>query len=233
MAELLYMDDSYLKEFAARVSKSGEGKVFLDRTAFYPQGGGLPSDKGEIIWDGKEFPVMDVRKEDGDVAHYLDAEIPEGAEVVGRIDWDFRYMIMRMHTTAHILSSLINSRTGALITGNQIGYDKSRIDFNLEKFDREIMEEIVNEANSLIEKGAPVRVYYLPRDEALKVPGMVRLAGRLPPSVQRLRIVEIEGIDTQADGGPHVRDISEIGKVVFLKAENKGKNNRRMYFTLQ
>lgn len=200
MAKALYMDDSYIREFEANVTKSVDGKIFLDRTAFYPWGGGLPSDRGVVVLDGNEFPVIDVRKEEGDIAHYIEGEIPEGSTVRGEIDWDFRYRIMKMHTTAHMLSALINERTGALITGNQIGYEKSRIDFNLPDFDKEFMKQLIEEANSLIEKGAEVKVYYMPREEALKLPGMVKLAGKLPPSVKELRIVEIEGIDRQADG---------------------------------
>ncbi len=233
MAEILYMNDSYLKEFTAKVLKSENGKLFLDRTAFYPVGGGLPCDRGLIIWNSREFPVKDIRKEDGDVAHYIEGEIPASEEIIGKIDWDFRYRIMRMHTSAHILSALINKKTGGLITGNQIGYEKSRIDFNLENFDKSFMASLVDEANQLIAKGAPVHVKYMDREEALKLPGMVKLAGKLPPAVKTLRIVEIEGIDTQADGGPHVADAKEIGKIVMLKAENKGKNNRRLYFTLE
>ncbi len=224
------MDDSYMKEFDATVTRVEGNKVFLDRTAFYPRGGGLVSDTGEI--DGVR--VVEVVKEDGDVAHILkENPFRQGQAVHGKIDWDRRYRVMRMHTTAHILSSIFHSETGALITGNQISPDRSRIDFSIEEFDKEFFIGLIEKANRLVSEGAEVKVYYMPREEALKIPGMVKLAGRLPPSVEKLRIVEIEGIDIQADGGPHVKNIREIGKIVFLKAENKGKTNRRLYFTVE
>ncbi len=233
MTELLYMDDSYLKEFDARVTGSGEGWVTLDRTAFYPRGGGLPCDTGVLAWDGGQARVTRVVKEEGVVKHYVDSGIPEGTSVHGVIDWDRRYRVMRTHTGLHILIAVLNKMAGVLVTGNQIGVEESRVDLNLEKPDRSLVEKAFEKANSIIRKGIEVKIYYLPREEAMKIPGIVKLAKALPPSVERLRIVEIPGVDIQADGGPHVRNTREIGELVFLKLKNKGRNNRRIYFTIK
>ena len=139
---------------------------------------------------------------------------------------------MRMHTSAHLLSSIFLKETGALITGNQIEPEKSRIDFSLENFDRDKMLEHCNKANEAIATNPRVKTYFMKREEALKIPAIIKLAEAAPPNVPELRIVEIEGIDTQADGGPHVRSLGEIGRVEPLKFENKGKSNRRLYFTI-
>lgn len=233
LTELLYMDDSYLKEFDARVTGSGEDWVTLDRTAFYPRGGGLPCDTGVLSWEGGQARVTRVVKEEGLVKHYVDSSIPEGTSVHGVIDWDRRYRVMRTHTGLHILIAVLNKMAGVLVTGNQIGVEESRVDLNLEKPDRSLVEKAFEEANSIIRKGIEVKIYYLPREEAMKIPGIVKLAKALPPSVEKLRIVEIPGVDIQADGGPHVRNTSEIGELVFLKLKNKGRNNRRIYFTIK
>ncbi|MEB3756317.1 MAG: alanyl-tRNA editing protein [Desulfurococcales archaeon] len=231
--KLLYMDDSYLKEFDAEVIDSGENWVVLDQTAFYPRGGGLPCDTGVIKWDSGEARVTRVLKEEGTVRHYLqEGTIPVGTRVHGVIDWDRRYRIMRTHTGLHVLIAVLNKMAGVLVTGNQIGLEESRVDVNLEKPDRSIVEEAISEANNVLRKGIEVKIYYMPREEAMKIPGIVKLANALPPSVDTLRIVEIPGVDIQADGGPHVRNTSEVGEIVFLRLKNKGRNNRRIYFAI-
>ncbi|MCD6590882.1 MAG: alanyl-tRNA editing protein [Candidatus Aenigmarchaeota archaeon] len=239
MERPLYMDDCYLKEFEAKVisvTKGGENKFFvvLDQTAFYPNSGGQPHDTGKLIKNGVEYPVVYVGKFSGQISHEVSKEgLKEGDVVKGVIDWERRFKLMRMHTAAHIISAIFHKETGALITGNQLGVDHSRIDFSLETFDRERMAELFNKANEIVEKDLPVKIYYLPREEAMKIPDVVKLAKALPPNANELRIVEIEGFDVQADGGTHVKLTKEIGKIVFTKAENKGKNNRRVYFTLE
>ena len=140
---------------------------------------------------------------------------------------------MRMHTSAHIVSTLIHERTGALITGNQLGLDKTRIDFNLENFDRDAFDSYLEEANEIIERKLEVSISYMPRNEVLKIPSMVKLAGAFPPNVETLRIVSIGDFDTQADGGTHVRNTSEVGELELVKLENKGATNRRIYYTLK
>ena len=140
---------------------------------------------------------------------------------------------MRMHTSAHILSAVVNGETGALITGNQISPDQSRVDFNLEDFDREKMSHYVEEVNRAVKRELDVKTYFMKREEALANPGFVKLANAMPPSADVLRIVEIGDVDTQADGGVHVKNTREIGRVVGLKTENKGKSNRRLHFTVE
>ena len=227
----LYMTDSYLKEFAASVSKTEGAVVFLDKTAFYPQGGGQPCDMGTMECNGRVLNVVNVTKKDGDIAHHLDGELKEGDKVHCKIDWNRRYRLMRMHTAAHIIDAILYRETGALCTGNQLGIDKSRIDFSLDS-GMEKMKAYIDMANDAVEQGIVVKIYSLQRDEAMKIPGIVKLAAAAPPNVAELRIVEIPGVDIQADGGTQVANTKEIGKIEFLGTENKGKSNRRLYYTL-
>jgi Ser-tRNA(Ala) deacylase AlaX len=228
------MNDSYLKEFKARVVEVLGDGVVLDKTAFHPRGGGLPEDTGTLIKEGREVKVVQVSSEGGRVLHSAPGHgFSVGDTVKGVLDWERRYLIMRMHTGIHALASVFNKRTGALITGNQVNVDKSRLDLNLEKMDRTLIDDVFRETNTELASGRTVKIYYLPREEALKIPGIVKLAEAAPPSVERLRIVEIEGLDIQADGGPHVANTKEVGELVLLKVENKGRNNRRVYFTLE
>jgi len=221
----------YMREFDGKVVSAEGNKVILDQTAFYPRGGGLVSDTG--VLGGVQ--VREVIKENGEVCHLVDdsSGFRVGEVVHGSIDWDRRYRVMKMHTTAHIMCAIVNKETGALITGNQISPDESRIDFNLEQFDREKIADYTKAANEVVARGVEVKSYFMNREEALKVPGLVKLANALPPSVDVLRIVQIGDVDTQADGGVHVGNTREIGEIVVNKAENKGKNNRRLYFSLR
>lgn len=233
MTELLYMKDSYLKEFEATVTKA-EGKiVVLDKTAFYPQGGGVPDDRGKLVAGDKTYYVRLVKKMGDVVIHEVDESgLNIGDKIRGWIDWDRRFMLMRMHTAAHILSAVVNRETGALITGNQIDLDKTRIDFDLETFDREKLGEYLEKANLEISKNQPITVEFLDREKVMQIPNVVKLAGALPPAIRELRIVKIGDVDVQADGGPHVANTSEIGRIEIIDAENRGKNNRRVYFKL-
>lgn len=234
MTELLYMEDCFLKEFDASVVSVEGNLIELDRTAFYPLGGGQPNDTGKIFLDEKEFSVKGVFKKGDKVFHEVDKEgLKPGDRVKGIIDWERRYKLMRMHTAAHLLSEIINRETKALITGNQLGLERSRIDYNLEKFDRDKILECAEKVNEIIKKDLPVKIYFLKREEALKIPNISKLAKFIPPNLPELRIVEIEGVDIQADGGTHVKRLGEIGKIKIVKMENKGKNNRRIYYELE
>lgn len=231
--EALYMKDSYLKEFEAEVAKADGKFIVLQKTAFYPKGGGQPNDTGKITKDGEEYQVVFVGKFDGKISHEVDKEgLKEGDKVKGIINWDRRYRLMRMHTAAHIISKVLENKHGAMITGNELGEERSRIDFSLEEYDPEELKQSIEESNKLIEQGAEVKIEFLPREEAIKIEGISRLAKGLP-DVDTFRIVNIEGIDYSADGGTHVKNIKEIGKMKFLKSENKGKGRRRIYFTLE
>jgi misacylated tRNA(Ala) deacylase len=232
MTELLCLKDAYLKECHAKAVEVTGTQTVFDKTVFYPVGGGLPCDSGTIECNGKIFAVIDVRKKEGKVFHTLNSEgIAVGDECTLKIDWGKRYRVMRMHTAAHVLGATIFENK-ALITGNQIGAEESRFDFSLENFDRQKFSELVKNANAKLASGAEVKVYELPREEAFKIPGVVKLAGALPPSIPVLRIVEIVGIDTQADGGVHVLNTRECGKIEIMRLENKGTKNKRIYFKL-
>ncbi len=234
MTKQLYLEDSYLKECTATVVKMlSPTEAVLDQTIFYARGGGQPSDSGKIIANGNEFLVLEVSKKDGEIIHKIDKEgLSAGMSAKCDVNWERRHKIMRSHTAAHILATVMARDANALITGNQIETDKARFDFALENFDRELMDRTVEAANKEIEKNADVKVYSLPREEAMKIPGIVKLASALPPNIPIFRIVEIVGIDIQADGGTHVKNTSEIGKIKIIKLENKGKDNRRMYFEI-
>jgi misacylated tRNA(Ala) deacylase len=231
MTRRIFWEDMYAREFDARVVSAEGNRVVLDQTAFNPRGGGLVSDTGTL----GSSKVTEVTKEGEEIFHVLEAPpgLKPGDQVHGVLDWDRRFRIMRMHTSAHILSSIVNRETGALITGNQISPDESRVDFNLDNFDRDKMSYYIEKVNEAVGRELDVKTYFMKREEALAKPGFVKLANALPPSVDVLRIVEIGDVDTQADGGVHVGNTREIGKVVGLRAENKGKSNRRMYFTVE
>jgi len=225
----LYWELPYEKNFQAQVHSITGNFLVLDQSIFYPTGGGVSCDSGTI--NGVE--VIESKKGENDSIVHVLAEIPNfktGDVVRGNLNWDRRYKLMKLHTSAHLLSAVIYKKTGSLITGGNIEPDKARLDFNLDLFSREIAQSYVDEANKLIANGSPIKTYFLKREEALKTPGMVKLAEAFPPDVDNLRIVEIDGIDTQADGGLHVKNISEIGQIEIVKTENKGKNNRRLYY---
>ena len=231
MTKKLFWDEPYSREFEARVSEVDGTNVVLDQTLFYPRGGGVACDTGTL--GGAK--VIETTKSEEKILHRLDSQpsFGKGETVSGRVDWERRHGLMRMHTAGHLLSALFFDRANCRITGNQIEVDRSRIDFNLESFDRARIEGYVEEANRLIAKDAPVKTYFLGREEALKMPELVKLAEAAPPVERMLRIVEIEGIDRQADGGLHVARLAEIGRIHLLKLENKGKTNRRLYYGLE
>ncbi|MBN1386076.1 alanyl-tRNA editing protein [Candidatus Woesearchaeota archaeon] len=234
MAKALYMDDSYMKEFDAKVTDADGKNIELDQTAFYPESGGQPADHGKLVKEGVEYMVLHTKKDKGRIVHEVDREgLSVGDEVHGVIDWERRYRLMRSHTAAHVVSGMFSKTTEAKITGNQLGLDKIRIDFNLENFDREVIESLITRSNELIHKNLDIKAYGMPREEVEKNPDMVKLAAGLPPGIKVLRIVEIDGFDSQPDGGTHVRNTSEVGELEILKMENKGASNRRVYIRLK
>jgi Ser-tRNA(Ala) deacylase AlaX len=235
MGEALYLEDSYLRECDAAVLSASGKEAVLDRTVFYPQGGGQPSDTGKLVsQSGAEFRVVSVRKRDGKIVHELgsEAQLAPGEKVKCVIDWERRYRLMRMHTAAHVLGGIMHRELGVLITGNQLEEDKARFDFSMAEFDRAKFEDVVRKANEALADGAELKIYSLPREEAMRIPGVVKLASALPPSIAVLRIVEIPGVDTQADGGTHVKSLKEVGRIGILRLDNKGSENRRIYFNL-
>jgi misacylated tRNA(Ala) deacylase len=234
MTKALFSVDSYLKESHATVVSVKDGKyVTLNQTIFYAKGGGQPHDMGKIIKDNEVYNVVYVGKFSGEISHEVDhVGLQPGDKVHCVLNWERRYKLMRSHTAAHVLAALLNKGTGALITGNQLEEDHVRFDFSLEKFDKTLLEAYLAKANELFGTDVPVKWYELPREEAMKISGVVKMAQAFPPDLPVLRIVEIVGVDKQADGGTHVRNLREIGKVELVKTENKGKNNRRIYFKI-
>lgn len=237
VTELLFQKDSYLRKFEAVVVGLTKDGVVLDKTAFHPTSGGVANDTGWLYSGEKRYEVRDVviDKSSGEVIHVLDTieGLKPGSSVVGELNWERRYRLMRLHTAAHILSAVLYSRYGSLVTGGSVEPDKAKEDYDIQGNEKEIFTKAVEEANEIIKKGIEVKIYWLNREEAMKIPGIVKLAARMPPNIETLRIVEIPGVDIQADGGPHVKNTVEIGKLVLLKTENRGKKRKRIYYTVE
>ena len=236
-AKPLYYENAYLKNFEATVVGLEGTAMFLNETAFYPRGGGQPGDRGTLEGGNGTAWVTGVLKKDGDIAHEVEGEMPaEGEVITAYLDWDLRYRLMRLHTALHILSAVVYRTWGATVTGANIADDgsKARMDFALEgKRVGDLLEEIDASVSAEIGKEAPVKAYELPRDEAMQIPDLIRARiSLLPEGLTRVRIVEIEGVDLQADGGTHVSNTREIGRVKILGGSNKGRINRRVEIAL-
>ena len=233
MTEKLFLEDSYLKEFHAKVTFVDNKYVKLDKTCFYAKSGGQNCDLGTLTRkkDNKEFNVIFVAKIDDDISHEVNEEgLQIGDEVIGKINWERRYKLMRLHTAAHVLDAVFHEDNGVLITGNELNVEKSRIDFNLQNFNKEKVQMFIDKANEIISRSLEVKNYYLKKEEAMKIPGIIKLAQAAPPDLPILRITEISNLDIQADAGTHVKSLKEIGKIVLLDIENKGKERKRVYF---
>ena len=234
VTELLYLKNSYAKQFEATVVKVDGRFVILDKTLFYPQSGRQPSDTGTLVCNGREYKVLFAKKVGQDISHDVDGEgIKQGDLVVGFIDWGNRYQYMRHHTACHILSAVVNQETNALITGNQISLEKARIDFDIEEFDRDFIDSILEKVNEIIFRELDIEINEMSREEAFEIPSVLKLKNVLPPAIENIRVVNITGVDAQACGGTHVANTKEIGKIAIKKVENKGKNNRRIVFVLK
>jgi len=233
LMKTIFLEDSYLCEFETSVESICGDHITLNATAFYPQSGGQPSDLGVLLREKERYKILGVEAYGEGIVHVIDkAGLRVGDEVHGIIDWDRRYRFMRSHTACHILSAVIFRETGARITGNQIDLNRSRVDFNLENFDKAEMRNYIDKANLIIKEDLPLHIRELPRDEAIKIPDLIRLAMDIPDR-EKIRVVEIEGTDLQACGGTHVKSTSEVRGITMAKAENKGKANRRIYFSLE
>ncbi len=236
MTELLYQIDSYLKEFQATVLavSPDEGAVALDQTAFYPGGGGQPNDVGWLLVGDGTLTVNKVKRQGEHVWHWLDGELPAvGTTVTGRIDWDRRYQLMRTHTALHVLCGVVWRDYGALVTGGNMQPLKGRMDFEFETLRGELVREIEEKVNLEIQKGREVRVKILPREEAFQIPDLIRTKiNLLPESITQVRTVEIVGLDLQADGGTHVTNTREVGRVRVVDYKSKGRINKRIRIEL-
>ncbi|MFP4001305.1 MAG: alanyl-tRNA editing protein [Thermoplasmata archaeon] len=237
MTELLYMKDiesNYIKGFQAVVDRSGDDFVVLDRSAFYPKGGGQPSDTGRLSWDAGVAEVVNVEKK-GDVIHRLEGDVPEeGTVVSGEIDWKRRYSLMKLHTAQHLFSAAVYEIFEASTVGNQIYDDYSRVDFEPLDISEGDLERIEEEVNGVIDEGIPISIYEEKR-EVLEE----RLEGDrvdldlLPESIDVLRVVDIDGYDICPCAGTHVRNTEEIQGVKINGLENKGKNRQRIYYEVE
>ena len=228
MTELLYLRDAYLREFDATVTALEGERVALDRTAFYPTGGGQPHDTG---WLGTAS-VTAVGKVGDQVWHQLAAGDPVpgvGEPVHGVIDWDRRYALMRTHTALHVLCGVIWHEWGKAVTGGNMEPLAARMDFEFDPLPEGFGATVEAQVNAELAAGRPVLVAFLPRDTALEDEDLIRTKVNLvPPSVTELRVIDIVGLDKQADGGTHVANTAEVGRVRVVKTESKGKANKRI-----
>ena len=229
----LFAVDAYLHEFEARVEEVDvDGRrVALSRTAFYPGGGGQPHDVGTLLVGGAELPVTQVRREGGRIWHVLDSDaVPDpGAEVGGRLDWERRHLTMRTHTALHMLCGVVWSEFAIPVTGGNMEPGKGRLDFPLASISAELGARLEERLNEEIARAREIVVAFLPRGAADEDPALIRTAANLiPQEIDPLRVIDIVGLDKQADGGTHVLSTAEVGRVRVTGTESKGKGNKRV-----
>lgn len=238
MTELRYQTDSYLREIETEIvghaEVNGAPAIVLAETVFYPGGGGQPADLGALEWEGGRASVTRAMKQGEDVAYVVEGpQPPIGTTARLTVDWDRRYRLMRTHTAMHCLCGVVFRDYGALVTGGQMDLDRSRMDFELEDLSPERVAAIEGAANAAIGADLPVRVRILPHEEAFAIPDLIRTKiNLLPPGIAAVRIVEIVGLDLQADGGTHVARTGEVGGIRIVGTRSKGKSNKRLEIVL-
>ena len=230
MTELLYLTDAELREFTAEVVAVDDQRVALDRTAFYPTGGGQPHDTGTL----GDATVIAVKKEGAHVWHTIEGEVPSlGATVSGHIDWARRYELMRTHSALHVLCGVIWNEWGKPVTGGNMEPLAARMDFEFSPLPDNFAERVTELVNAEIAADRSIEIAFLPRSEALADDDLIRTKVNLiPEAVTEIRVVDIVGLDKQADGGTHVRSTAEIGRFDVVKTESKGKGNKRLRIAL-
>jgi misacylated tRNA(Ala) deacylase len=239
MTQFLYQTDSYLQSFETRVTGCDEENhaIILDRSAFYPGGGGQPCDYGTLASGAAVYPVIKCKKAGDQVLHFIPQDLPLpaiGAQVKGQIDWERRYQLMRTHTAMHVLCGVIFRDYGASVTGGDMDPLNGRMDFEFETMQKELVEKIQEAVNVEVAAGRTVRVSILPRDEAFQIPDLIRTKiNLLPEGITQVRVVEIIGLDLQADGGTHVNNTTEIGRIRVADYKSKGKINKRIYIEVE
>jgi len=239
MTELSYQTDAYLQEFEANVTAviADSRAVVLDKTAFYPGGGGQPHDLGSLLVNGVVYPVDKVKKQGEDVLHFLggDAPLPApGSASHGTLDWVRRYKLMRTHTALHVLCGTVFRDYGVLVTGGDREPLKGRMDFEFETMRGDLVREIEAAVNREVAQARDVRIKILPRGEAFQIPALIRTKiNLLPEGIQQVRTVEIVGLDLQADGGTHVRNTREVGTIRVTDYKSKGAINKRIYIEVE
>lgn len=230
--EELAPKDSYLSTAEGRVLEIADGGLFLDRTVFYARGGGQPGDVGTITWDGGAVEVIDTIRKDGKPFHVVaeGSVLPDpGTPVEGVIDWERRYLTMRTHTALHALSGVVYRDFGAKVTGGNMTPGEARMDFELDSISVEFGQDVERTLNQELIKGYPTEIIVMARDIALQDPDLIRTKVNLIPDfVKEIRVVDIKGLDRQADGGTHVNSTLEVGRIEVVKTESKGKANKRM-----
>ncbi len=235
MTELLFHDRSYLREFDATVTSVADVGVALDRTAFYIGGGGQPSDVGVLSADGRQYAVSGVKRDAGVLVHLIDGDQPtKGSRVSGQIDWERRYRLMRTHTALHILCGVVWRDYGALVTGGNMQPGEARMDFELERMSADFAEEVEAKINEEVEAARNVLAANLAREEAEQIPDLIRTKiNLLPANIREVRTIDIQGLDVQADGGTHVDNTTEVGRIRVVGHESKGRINKRLRIALE
>ncbi|MEM0149334.1 MAG: alanyl-tRNA editing protein [Candidatus Micrarchaeaceae archaeon] len=235
MTEKVYLNDAYAKELDAQVTEANGNEVKLDRTIFYPTGGGQPCDTGTIT-GATMFKVIDVRKDNDEVIHVLDsAGIKAGEKVHCMLEWEKRYMHMRLHTALHIIDGVVEKAYQGKITGGQIYDDRARMDFDVPGLDRGKMLEIIASAQRVVDESHKVTARIISKEDAARIPNLARTAPGedLLGKLDIIRIIDIEDFDFQLDGGTHVANTKEVGIIEMLKYENKGSHNKRVEIALK
>ncbi len=235
MTKLLYLQDAYIKDFTADVQDIIEGGVILDRTAFYPGGGGQPCDFGQLSNDQDIWEIHKVKKVNGLPVHFIKGQLPDkGTVVSGSLDWDRRYKLMRTHTALHILCGVVWRDYAASVTGGNMDPLKGRMDFEFETMRQELVAAIEKAVNEEVNASRPVRAAILPREEAFQIPDLIRTKiNLLPEGINEVRTVELIGLDLQADGGTHVANTKEVGRIKISNYKSKGRINKRIYIELE
>ena len=231
----LHLDDAYLTGFSAVVTASQDGWVALDRTAFYPGGGGQPADRGRFVVDGADLLVPEVRADPtGEIWHRTEGgELAPGTAIEAELDWVYRYALMRAHGLMHVVNTIARASFAGAITGVQLGPDHSRIDLRLEGFSRDRLVEFEDAVNAAVRRDLPITARTIEESEYRARPELIRTVEALPPVKDgRVRIVEIASFDAQACGGTHVHSTAEIGVARLTRFENKGRDNKRFYWQL-
>ncbi len=229
----LYATDAYVRDCEARVVAvdPDAGRIALDRTVFYPGGGGQPADRGLLVWGDGRAEVTRVGQADGLVWHELDGGHLPGpdTEVHGRLDWDRRYALMRTHTALHVLCGVIWHEFGVAVTGGNMEPGRGRLDFPLDAASTELGDRVERRINEEIARAREVLVDFVERSAADADPALIRTqANLIPASIDPLRVIDIVGLDKQADGGTHVATTAEVGRVEVTKTESKGRDNKRI-----
>ncbi len=244
MTELICHVDSYIRDFTAQVSavQADQNMVILDRTAFYPGGGGQPYDVGTLVVGEQTLAISKVRRQGHDIWHEVEVKVEDegllplpqvGCEITGHVDWERRYRLMRTHTALHILCGVVWRDYGAQVTGGNMEPLKGRMDFEFEALHQALVQEIEAKVNAEVASAREIRVRDVPRAEAFQIPDLIRTKiNLLPEGIEEVRTVEIVGLDLQADGGTHVANTQEVGQIRIVDYKSKGRINKRLHIEL-